>query len=78
MGIVVSEDNHASHYYQLEYESIYYSIEEDNIIMASELNMMLNCFCDSERETTNNVVTLPFNKKAYQSVIEYIRQSSFA
>lgn len=51
--------------------------EEDNLGMADALNSMLNDFCDSERETRNNVVSLPFNKKAYQNVIEYIQQSSF-
>lgn len=53
-------------------EAFFRTEEEENVAMASELNKMLNVFCEQERLTRANVVSLPFDIEKYENVIQYI------
>ncbi|MBQ8825122.1 MAG: hypothetical protein IJZ64_07860 [Ruminococcus sp.] len=56
-------------------EAFFRTEEEENEDMAVKLNEMINIFCDEERKTKRNVLSLPFEVNLYENIIEYINST---
>lgn len=67
---VVGNDAYVSRYEVA--EAFFRTEEEENMVMAIELNKMINVFCEEERQTKRNVIALPFNTETYKQAIDYI------
>lgn len=58
-------------------EAFFRTESENNIVMAEELNKILNIFYEMELQTRRNVTELPFDISLNKNVINYIKQSAF-
>lgn len=58
-------------------EAFFRTEDEDNDVMAVELNRLINSFYEKELQTRRNVTELPFDIDSNKAVIDYIKKSAF-
>lgn len=56
-------------------EAFFKTEDNDDVMMADELNKLINKFYDQERQTRRNVNYMSFNIDEYKNAIAYIKRT---